>query len=198
MATKDPFAKIATKTGTTKKAASKIAAAVTKKIKDSVDKVIDLKAKIKSLKADQDVAEQLIIDHVRPQQDSQARAGNYSKSFFVEGAKGSLTYTTQDKFTIEKSDDVHEALSEMLGDRFDEYLKYVRTITLKPAVQENATLINKIIKACTTAGISIEDAFEVKDVLVTQKDLDVKQYEMEAAELEEFRTLVRQYKASLK
>jgi len=198
MAGKDPFAKIASPGKKSAKASNKIAAAVTGKIKKAVDTVINLKAKIKQLKADLDVTEQTIIEHVFPQQETQARQGNYSKSFHVEGDTGSLTYVTQDKFSIEKSEEVYDAIRQLLGGDFDTYMREVRTITLLPKVQDNAVLINKIVKAVTDAGISIEDAFEVKDVLVNQKGLDEKQYEMDANLLAEFRTLVRQYKAALK
>ncbi len=198
MPPKDPFAKIAKKDGTSSKKSTKIAASVTKKVKDAVEEVIEIKAQIKALKAKQDLAEQIIIEHVQPQQDAQARAGNYSKSFFVEGHKGSLVYTSSDKYSIDKNAEVYEAIEEFLGDNFDSFMKYVRTVALKPKVAENTTLVNKIIKACENAGISIDEAFDVKDVLVTLKDTDSKQFELSVDDLEQFRTLVRQYKASLK
>lgn len=195
----NPFDSIAKKNGTAgKKAASKIAASVTTKIKKTVDTIINHKAKIKQIKAELDIAEQTVIEHVQPQQEAQARSGNYSKSFYVEGEKGSLTYTTQDKFTIAKDEEVHNAIENLLGKDFDNFVQYKRTITLLPKVQDNAALINKIVKAITDAGIDLEEAFEVKDVLVTQPDVDKKQYELPASKLTEFQTLVKQYKPALK
>jgi hypothetical protein len=195
---KDPFKNIAGPGKSSAKSSNKIAAAVTGKIKKAVDAVINIKAKLKQLKAELDVTEQTIIDHVSPQQEIQARQGNYAKSFSVEGNTGALTYVTQDKFSIEKSEEVFDAIRQLLGGDFDTYMAEKRTITLKPVVQDNAVLINKIVKAVTDAGIDIGDAFEVKDILVSQKGLDEKQYEMDANLLAEFKTLVRQYKPALK
>lgn len=195
----DPFAKITKKNGTaSKSAASKIAAAVNPKIKQTVDRVIELKAKIKQLEADESQAEQTIIEHVQPQQELQARQGNFSKSFLVEGQTGSLTYIVTDKFSVPKDEEVHEELKKMLGQKFDEFFEYKRTVALNEKVQENTTLVNKIIKACETAGISLAEAFNVTDVLVSKKDLDKRQYELDANTLATFKSLVKQYKPSLK
>ena len=199
MASSDPFGKIAKKNGTaSKSAANKIAAAVTPKIKQTVDRVINLKAQIKQLEADESQAEQTIIDHVMPQQELQARQGNFSKSFFVEGASTSLTYTTTDKFSIPKDEDVHEEIKKLLGPKFEEFFEYKRTVALNPKVQENTPLVNKIIKACETAGVSMAEAFDVTDVLVSKKDLDKRQYELDANTLAIFKSMVKQYKPSLK
>lgn len=198
MVSKDPFASIASKNGTAGKKSDKIAAAVTEKIKKEVDNVINLKAQIKKLTAELSQAEQTIIDHVQPQQEKQARAGNYSKSFYVEGKDGSLTYITSDRFTVPKDEEVHEALKTLLGKDFDNYLEYKRSVNLTKKIMSDKALLNKVIKIITDAGISLSDAFEVKDILVTQPGVDKTQYELPPKTLVEFRTLVKQNKPSLK
>lgn len=193
------FDKIAGKKEPAKtKKTNKIAAQVTDDIKTAVDTVIWAKAEIKSLEAQLAENETTIIDHVRPQQDKAAYAGNYSKSFLVEGNKGNLTYTTSDKFSIPQDDDTQEAIKKLLGKKFDEFFETKRTITLSKKVQEDDKLVDKIIAAIEKAGIPLQEVFEVTDVVVKKEGMDAKQYELPEPKLETFRLLVEQAKAALK
>jgi hypothetical protein len=54
------------------------------------------------------------------------------------------------------------------------------------------------VAACTAVGINIAESFDVFDTLVACEDLDKKQFELSAKDLEVFRSLVRQNKPSLK
>jgi hypothetical protein len=193
----DAIAKPATTSAPSK--TNKIAAEVNDKIKTAVDTVINAKAAIAKLEFEKDEAEASIIGHVRPQQDKAAYAGNFSKSFAVEGNVGNVTYTTSDKFSVPKESEVQDAIRKCIGDKkFDEDFVVVRTITIKPAVTDDETKINKLIAALTKAGIDIGESFSVVDVLKARPDLDRKQYELTPKQLEEFRTLVRQNKPALK
>jgi hypothetical protein len=193
----DAIAKPATAAAPSK--SNKIAAVVNDKIKGAVDVVINAKAAIAKLEFEKDEAEASIIAHVRPQQDKAAFAGNFSKSFSVEGNTGNVTYVTSDKFSVPKEPEVQEALRKCLGDKkFDEDFKVIRTIAVKPEITEDVDQINKLVAACTKAGINIGEFFSVTDVLKAKPDLDRKQYELTPAQLDEFRTLVRQNKPALK
>ncbi|MCX5884311.1 MAG: hypothetical protein NT096_00100 [Proteobacteria bacterium] len=193
----DAIAKPATTAAPSK--TNKIAAVVDDKIKEAVDVVINAKAAIAKLEFEKDDAETTIINHVRPQQDKAAFAGNFSKSFAVGGNTGSVTYTTSDKFSVPKEPEVQEALRKCMGDKkFDENFKVVRTISVTPAVTEDTDKINKLVAACTKAGIEIGEYFVVTDVLKAKPDLDRKQYELTPGQLDTFRTLVRQNKPALK
>lgn len=195
------FDKIAQKKepGTSKKS-NKIAATVTDDIKKAVDTIIWAKAEINSLQAQLAENETLIIDHVKPQQDKNAYAGIFSKSFLVEGNKGNITYTTSDKFSIPQDEASQDALKKLMGKKYDEFFHTKRTITLLNKVQENEELVNKIIEAVKKAGINLEEAFKVEDIVVKKEgvEMDRKQYELPEPKLETFRTLVKQAKASLK
>ena len=174
-------------------------AEVTPDVRLAVDEVISCKAEIKKKELELAEAETIVIDHVRPQQDAAARSGKFSKSFTVDGIIGTLTYTTSDKFSVPKDPIDQDHLKDLIGAaKFGELFTKVRNIALKPAVQENKELINKIVKAVTDAGITLADAFEVTDALKATKDMDVKQYELPGTQLDEFRTLVKQNKPALK
>ncbi|RKY82661.1 hypothetical protein DRQ07_00625 [candidate division KSB1 bacterium] len=189
MALKDSFA---SKNGTTNRVSKIPVADINEKIKKEVDNVISLKTELKKFKADLSQSEQIIIDHVKSQQEKLARAGNYSKSFYVKGKKGSLTYVTSDKFTIAGDEKIHKALKSLLGKNFNKYLRYVRVINLTKKIMSDTKLLNKIIKIITDAGISFDDVFEVEDVLMTQPGIDKSQYELSPEILKKFSTMVKQ------
>jgi len=196
----DPFAAIAKPAATvTAKKSTKPTAAVTDEIKASVDLFISHKAEVKRLEAEMANHEVAIIDHVRPQQDDAARSGHFSKSFEVPGNAGALTYVTSDKFIVSKDTQAIDQLKQLLGSaRFDEWFETRRTITLKKDMQENQTFIQKLVKAVADAGMNLGDAFDVVDTLAAKPDLDQKQYDLKPSQLDEFRTLCRQYKPALK
>ena len=192
------FDKIATPAKPKKgKKSTKIAAEVNDEIKIAVDEVIRLKAKIKSLAQTLEDNETLVIDHVRPQQDEHARNGNFSKSFEVEGEKGSLVYTTSDKFSMPTDEDTLAELKKLVGPKkYDEIVEIVRVVSIKSEVLKDDKLVNKIVGVLAKAGI--DNIFDVVDKPVAVSGLDVKQYELPEDKLEIFRTLVKQAKASLK
>jgi hypothetical protein len=194
------FDKIAKPKAPAKKASTKIVADVSDDIKGKVDLVLHHKANIKQLEAEQLEAETAIIEHVRPQQDAQAYAGNFSKSFDVTGNTGNLLYNTADSFSVPKDDAAIEAIKDLLGKKFDDVLETKRVITLKAIAADNKELMDKVIAGIQAAGMELGDVFDVTDTYVTKPDLDRKQYDLfpKQPALENFRTLVKQRKASLK
>jgi hypothetical protein len=198
---KDPFGAIAKKADSAgSKKTNKIAATVTKEVMNAVDTVIAHKAEIARLEAEQKSAEATIIDHVRPQQDDKAYAGNYSKTFSVEGSKGSaVNFTTSDKFSVSQEENVQEELQKLLGKNYDNCFESKRTITLKSEAAENKAFIDKLQKALTSAGMSIGEAFDVTEKTVAKQDLDRNQYTFVPKDkLDTFRSLVKQYKPAVK
>jgi hypothetical protein len=198
MATKaNPFDAIAKpKENTPKSKSSKITASVDPDIKTKVDLVIHHKAQITSLEAEKAEAEASIIDTVRPQQDAAAYAGNFSKSFLVEGNTGSLTYTTSDRFSVPKDEESLEAIQKLLGKKYDTFFETKRTVVFKAA--DNVELVSKIMDIIGKAGMEPSDVFEVTDQVVAKSDLDRNQYTLKEKELAIFRTLVKQNKPALK
>ena len=195
----NPFDSIATPKSESKKKSTKITAEINDEVKKAAGEVIKLKAEITSLKAKQEEKESLIISHILPQQEKHAREGNFSKSFLVEyDNEKSLTLTTADVFSVPEDEESQEAIKKLLGKEFDTYFEYVRSITLKPEIQNDPKFIQKLAKVVSDAGMNLGDAFEVTDTLETKKDMDRKQYELPETKLNVLRTLISQRKASLK
>jgi len=192
------FDKIAKKAPETKKT-TKVAAKVNDDLKAAVDSIIRLKGEVARLEADRKVQEDLVTTAVRSQQDDLAFKGSYNKSFSVAGSQGEITYTTSDRFTLPKDDASIEAIRKLLGDRWEQVIEEKRTITFKADAAENKTLVDKIMKAITAAGLDIGDVFDVVDSMSTTKEMDRRQYELFTdKELAVWRTLVTQYKPAIK
>lgn len=193
------FDSIAKPKSAVKKASTKIAATVTDEVKAAVDEVISTKAEIERKKALLGQQEQIVIEHVQPQQDAKARSGEFSKSFYVEGNDGAVLYSTADSFSVPQEETDQETLKQLIGeDRFQEWFKKKRTIALKETVNDNQELLGKILAVITASGMTVDQIFTVTDVLAATKDLDQKQYALDDQTLTEFRALVKPRKASLK
>jgi hypothetical protein len=195
----NPFDAIAKPKAAAKKTTTKIAATVTNEIKTAVDAVLRLKAEISQKKSELEQQESTVIEHVRPQQDTKARSGEFSKSFYVEGVTGAVLYSTADSFSVPKEEPDQEALQTLIGEAlFDAWFKTKRTIALKEGVEQNSELIAKIQAAIEKAGLAVSDVFVVTDVLVHCDDLDRKQYDLDDQTLAEFRALCVPRKPALK
>ena len=195
----NPFDAIAAPAKTTKGKTPKIVAKVTDEIKIAVDTFVNKKAELAKVEAEVKELDGLIVGHVREQQENLARAGNFSKSFEVQGVTANLTYTTSDKFSTPKDPAEQAALKELLGpERFGEMFAMKRSITLKAAVQSDTSFLQKFAKALSTAGIDLGATFDVVDVLEAKEDLDKNQFELTPKEHAVFKTLVRQNKPSLR
>lgn len=194
----DAFAKT---TAPTKKSASKKIAAigVSEDVRNAVDTVISAKAKIKALKANLEEAEATVIGHVYPQQEAHARDGNYCKSFTVDGNDNSLvTVTTADKFSVPKEEAVHEELKKLLGKQFNIYLETRRKVEFTEDAMQDKGLINDMVAVAQKHGYEVPDVFSIVDSLATVEGTDENQFNLPKAKLAAFRTMVKQYKATVK
>jgi len=192
------FGNVIKKSTGPKKASTRVNAQVNDEVRNAVDIVIADKAEIKRLEQEQKDKETVIIDHVRPQQDKLARSDQFTKSLDVAGNKGSLLYTTTDRFSVPQDDDSLDALKKLTGKKFDDMFETVQTLSLKKEVVKNEKLLDKIAKICKKAGLPVEDIFEGGEKIVAKTDLDRRQYDLTEKELNQFRTLVRQNKPGLK
>lgn len=196
----NPFDAFATAKPAAKKSASaKIAADMTPEVQTAVDLVIKNKAAIKALKAELEQAELEIIEHVYPQQEKHARDGNYCKSFTVTGTNGAVaTVTTGDKWSVPKDTGVWDALKKLLAKQFDKFMHMVRTVSLTEKAMNDTKLINDFVAVAVEHGYEVTEAFTIVDQLACQKGMDETQFTLPKAKLAEFRSLVKQYKATIK
>lgn len=182
----------------TKKTSPKIPAKVTDEIKDCVDLTIANKAQVKLLDVETKKAELTIIEHVFPQQEIAAREGNYCKSFTVEGNDGAVTYTTIDKFSVPKEDDVEAEIRKLLGKDFDTYFRTARTVKFTDEAMQDKSLVNDMVAVAQEHDYNVPDVFSIVDELATVKGMDESQFNLPKAKLAALRTLIKQYKASLR
>ena len=182
-----------------KTATKKLTASVTPKLKTLVDEFVSNKAKIKALEASQAEAESAIIEHVRPQQDKEAFAGNFSKSFLVAGVSSEVTYNTSDRFSVPQEEETLAELKKAIGEKkYNEFFDVKPSIALKDSVVKDDAMLNKIASACEKAGLPIGEIFNMTNKVVAKDALDEKQYTLPEEKLPLFRTFVRQNKPALK
>jgi len=181
-----------------KKTSPKIIAKVTDDVREAVDLAITNKAQVKSLEAETKKAELVIIEHVFPQQETAAREGNYCKSFTVEGNDGALTYTTIDKFSVPKEQEVEDEIHKLLGKDFNTFFHMLRTVKFTEKAMQDKDLINDMVVVAQEHDYEVPDVFSIVDELATVKGMDESQFNLPKAKLAALRTLIKQYKASLK
>jgi hypothetical protein len=192
------FQKSITATTEKSKTKAKAIAEVTEEIKTKVDKYVDNKATIKQLEADQLQIEEILVGHVRPQQDEMAFCGSFTKSMKVPGHNYELTYVTMDKFSIPQDEDSLKAIKNLVKDKYPTMFETKEVYSIKTDVAKDDNKMNALATACEKAKINISEYFDRVEKVVAKDDLDLKQYELGATALETFRTLVRQAKPSLR
>jgi hypothetical protein len=116
-----------------------------------------------------------------------------------------VTYSTADVFSVTALNDpisgpgLQETLKNLIGDeKYEEWFKMKRTITLKDAVNQNPDTLAKLVAAIQKAGLDLAEMFTVTDALVHCDDLDRKQYELDDQTLTEFRALCPPRAAAIK
>jgi len=177
----------------------KNAAVVTREVMNAVDIVNDTKVEFKRLAVVMEENEEIIVNAIIPQQEERARAGNYTKSWFVEGNIGNLVITWANKFSIVKDPKVYDEIKKLIGAKlFALWFVFVRTVTLKKEAQEDAEKMELLFNAMIANGLKPLDYFEKKDVLKVKGEVDKEQFTLTQTKLAIFKTLVVQAKASLK
>lgn len=171
-------------------------ASVNDKVKQAVDDVISLKAKMDVMKDKLAEAQQTILDHVYPQYAALARAGNFTKTIKVEGNNGTVKFNAKDAFSKLKPEDV-PAAKKLLAKKFGEFYHDDLTITVKKNVSNNAKAIRKLEAMMEKAGIDIGEFFDVVESIITVKGFDQKQFELDEAKRVKLLSLTPQYKPSI-
>jgi hypothetical protein len=121
----------------------------------------------------------------------------------VPGKDSQVKYVTMDRFSVPQEPEALEALKKLVGKKYDDMFETVQTILVKKEIlngsKESDAILNKIAAACEKAGLDIATLFDRTEKVIGKDDLDKKQYEvLKPVQLEEFRTLVRQAKPSLR
>lgn len=192
------FDKISTKTTTTKSKSTKPTADVDAATAVQVDQFVTNKAELARLEAEQLDLATAIVDVVRPQQDSLAYSGSFTKSLDVPGKESKVVYVTSDRFSVPQDDETLSEIRKLVGKKYEEFFETKATISLKANVTKDEKLLNKIASACEKAGLDLGSIFDKVDKVVAKDDLDLHQYDLPAEKLPLFRALVKQSKPALK
>jgi len=178
----------------TKKSNMPVIADSPDEVKVAVDNVNSAKAELKAAKAKLAKNETVVIDHVRPIQDSNAFNHNHSKSYEVEGVEGSVKYVTSNKFSVSGDDEAN--LTELLGaDGFEKRFEKSESLSVKADIfkdDEKQSLLMELM------GDHFHEFFEYKSVLKVKTDFDKMQFELDEEKLADLRVFTQQAKAALK
>jgi len=193
------FDKIAKSASSASPKSERRTASVTDAVKAAVDVLIALKAKLASIKAEQQDNQRTVIDHVWPQYVENARKGDFTKSLEVPGNTGKVTFVQSDAWSIPQDEPTLAQLKKLLGDKFDKLFVTKRSISIEEKVLEDEKLLDRIATACEKAGMEIDKIFKVGDKVCAVDDLDRKQFsEVPEKDFEAFRALVKQFSPALK
>ena len=178
---------------------AEVIAETTDEIKAQVDQFVNNKAAMKKLEAQQTALEEVIIGHVRPQQDEMAYCGSFTKSMNVPGKDFSVKFVTMDRFSISQEPEALDALKKLVGKaKYEEMFETKELYTIKSEISKDDKKMNALAKACEAANIDIALYFDRVEKVVGKDDLDKKQYELPKKSLDEFRVYAKQAKPSLR
>ena len=167
-------------------------ATVRKAIDDYCKAVKDKKA----AEADMKVQGDIVIGFASGVQDERAFQGNFHKSYDLQGDNEKIKYVTSDRFIINAEDEKN--LKEVFGkEDFSKMIREKFEVSMKEEVMENEDLQKEFM---ALMGDNFASFFEVKTSLVTTDDFDRNVYPVakNQEKLNEIRTFVRPWKASLK
>jgi len=192
------FADVLKKTTVEKKTTAKKSGTPELTVPDHVKAAIDrynvAKEKMNQGKAEMTNEEPVIIDHVKAEQDKEAYAGNFKKSYKIEGNKSKITFVTANKFSINPAD--VEEIKDILGDSYDNLIEEKPNVTLKETVLQSAELQEKLI---SLVGEHFAEFFETTVTVKVKEDFDKNIYNhVDKDTLDALRIFVKQNKPSLR
>ncbi len=193
------FAKALDKSKVDKKPASKKSSAgevkSTTKIKKAVDRFNKAKAEMKAAEAEMRATEPEIIDFVRKIQDADGFAGDFKKSYDVDGEETKVKYVTQNRYSISGDDEAE--IKELLGEAYDILFSSDYDVRMRGEVMKDPELQAELMKLLK-GGKLFDKFFYTHVTIKAEKDYDSKIYNhVDKDKLELLRVFVKQYKASL-
>jgi len=164
-------------------------------VKNAIDSFNVAKTDKKKAESIMKKHEPTILEFVKKKQDKTGFDGKFVKSFDVKGNDSKVKYVSSNRHTV-ANDDVN-LIEEILGDNFDSLIKREWTIKVKSEVLESQKMQKELMKIM---GKRFGDFFETSSKLVTSNDFDSKVFEAvdSQEDLDDLRTFVKPYKASLR
>lgn len=163
-------------------------------MKEYVDRLIKGKKAKKVAEAEIAAAEGPLKAWVKETQDKDGFSGKYRTSYKIQGTEDTVTYVTQDSYSIESSDQAQ--IEEILGDSFGELIEAISTVTLKAEVLQNPELQARLIEL---VGDEFVTFFETITKLTTKSEFNKRIYQfVKPDQLMLLETFVRPKAASIR
>lgn len=163
-------------------------------IKDAVDHYVEHKKLMKEHKAEMDAAGDAIIDYAETERDKDGFAGNFSKSYDVHGNKEEVKFVTSNRFSVNADDE--ELLTELLGvGKFAELFETLFNVELRDEVLKDEALQKELMDLI---GDKFSKFFTTHKTLRVAADFDSKIYLLDEDDVNSLRSIVKQYKPSLR
>ncbi len=167
----------------------------TAELQTTVDELVEWKRKLKEAKSELEGREADVIEYVKGYQDERAFEGDYQKSFRVKGEKELVTVVSSDRFSAFNPED-EDALKEILGKKFNEFVETRIQVSVKEEVFENPDLQNELMKLIPPEIFG--KFFNAETKLVCAKEMDRKIYTLGKKVVERLRPLIKQAKPSVR
>jgi len=165
-------------------------------VKEAVDLYIDAKEREKIATAEKDASGQVIMDFVKPVQDTDGFKGAFRHSYGVPGTKpqNKVTFVSSNRFSLSGED--ADKIEEILGKHFPEMIQKKFQVKLKEVVLSDEALQAELMELI---GEKFGDFFDTEVSLAVKEGFDQRVYTAVQAEaLPDLRTFCRQYKPSLR
>lgn len=166
---------------------------VSKNLKEFLKQKTAMKSAENSMRQE----EAVIIAHCQKIRDEKAFQGDVHSTYDVFGNNQSVKFIVTDKFSVDQSDEVLNALREAFGDKFDQVLEKKIEVKLKEEVFENEELKNELVQLI---GQHFTKFFITETKWIAKKGLNDKLHSIAGTQekLEEIRGLLPQAKPMLK
>lgn len=195
----DDFLNVLQKTETTKpktkksKGSAELTAPAA--VKNAIDSFNVAKVDKKKAEGTMKKHEPTILEFVKKEQDKVGFDGKFVKSFDVEGNDSKVKYVSSNRHTV-ANDDVN-LIKDILGDKFNSLVERKWNIKVKDDVLSSRKMQKELMEIM---GERFGEFLETSSKLVTSDDFDSKVFEaVESQEdLDDLRTFVKPYKASLR
>lgn len=173
-------------------------------IRDAVSSFVRYDLMEKSAKEQKEDSASILREYAEKLRDDNALNGDYQKTYRILGSKSKdIQYAADlsqaDKFSIPKKKEDIDALKDILGDQFEDYLERDISISIRPEVMKNRKLRTELSKKLAEAfGDELRNYFTKEEVWATKKGIDQRQYELKETERIQMREKLVPAKDSVK
>jgi len=162
-------------------------------VRGAVDLYVEAKADVKRAEAIMAEAGEIVTVYVRETQDRDGFAGKYSGSYNVRGNRETCKVVYADKFSLAAADEAQ--MREIMGPRFDEWVKSTFSVKLKAEVFDSPELQTELMELM---GDKFNSFFDVAGRLEAVEGFNRAIYRLTPEKLADLRTFAKQNKPSIR